>query len=121
MKSRTKLIQFINQISRLIDSRQSKSLTDEQRQSFHEKAEIKTLCYHRDQLYNQIQSSEFKFLYRAEEELIYDEYQKVKRVVERLIKARERALKKQIQAEYNIIASMNDIQAQLEGNAKSVN
>lgn len=36
------------------------------------------------------------------------------------IKARERALKKQVQAEYEGIAPVNDIQAQLEGNAESV-
>ena len=40
--------------------------------------------------------------------------------MERLIKARERALKKQVQAEYDAIAPVNDIQAQLEGNAESV-
>lgn len=40
--------------------------------------------------------------------------------MERLIKARERALKKQVQAEYDAIAPANDIQAQLEGNTESV-
>jgi len=40
--------------------------------------------------------------------------------VKRLIKARERVLKKQVQAEYDVIASMNDIQAQLEENVKSI-
>lgn len=36
------------------------------------------------------------------------------------IKARERALKKQVQAECEAIAPVNDIQAQLEENAESV-
>jgi hypothetical protein len=40
--------------------------------------------------------------------------------VKRLIKTRERALKKKIQSEYDVIASMNDVQAQLEENAKSI-
>lgn len=40
--------------------------------------------------------------------------------MERLIKAQERALKKQIQAEYDAIAPVKDIQAQLEGNTESV-
>ena len=40
--------------------------------------------------------------------------------MERLIKARERALKKQVQAEYDAIAPVNVIQAQLEGNAESI-
>jgi len=87
----------------------------------HVSAKIQALCYRRDQLYNRIRSSEFRFLYRAEGEPIHDEYQEAKRAVERLIKARERALKKQVQAEYDAIAPVNDIQAQLEGNAESVN
>jgi len=107
-------------MSRLIDSRRLKGLTDEQRASLRQEAEIKELYHHRDQLYHRIRTSKFKFLYRAKEESIHDEYQEVKRVVNRLIKARERALKKQVQAEYDVIASMNDIQAQLEGNAKSI-
>lgn len=40
--------------------------------------------------------------------------------MERLIKAREWALKKQVQAEYNAITPVNDIQAQLKGNAESI-
>ncbi len=40
--------------------------------------------------------------------------------MEWLIKARERALKKQVQAEYDAIAPVKDIQAQLEGNTESV-
>lgn len=119
-KSRMKLIQAISRMSRLIDSRRFKRLIDEQRESLRQKAETQTLCYRQDQLYHRIRSSKFKFLYRAEEESIHDEYREVKRVVKRLIKARERALKKQVQAEYDVIASMNDIQAQLEENAKSI-
>lgn len=59
-------------------------------------------------------------LYRAKGQPIHDEYQEAKRAVERLIKARERALKKQVQAEYDAIAPVNDIQAQLERNAESI-
>jgi len=118
-KPRTELIQAANRMSRLIDPRRPKGLTEGQRQSLHEKAEIKALCYRRDQLYNRIRSG-FKFLYRAEGEPIHDEYQEAKRAVERLIKAQERALKKQIQAEYDAIAPVKDIQAQLEGNTESV-
>ncbi len=119
-KPRTKSIQAVNRMSRLIDSRRFKGLTDEQRASLRQEAEIKELYHHRDQLYHRIRTSEFKFLYRAKGESIHDEYQEVKRAVNRLIKARERALKKQVQAEYDVIASMNDIQAQLEGNAESI-
>ncbi len=83
-------------------------------------AEIQALCHHRDQLYHRIQTSEFKFLYRAKRQLIHDESQEAKHAVEQLIKARERALKKQVQAEYDAIALVNDIQSQLEGNAESI-
>ena len=40
--------------------------------------------------------------------------------MKRLIKARERAFKKQIQAEYNVIVSVKDIQTQFEENAESI-
>ncbi len=117
---RTELIQAANRMSRLIDPRRPKGLTDGQRESLRQEAETQALCYRRDQLYHRIRSSKFKFLYRAEGEPIHDEYREAKRAVERLIKARERALKKQVQAEYDAIAPVNDIQAQLEGNAESV-
>ena len=119
-KSHMKSIQAVNRMSQLIDSRRFKRLTDEQRMSLRQKAEIKKLCHHRDQLYHCIRTSKFKFLYQAKEESIHDEYQKVKRVVNRLIKAWDWTLKKQVQAKYDVIASMNDIQAQLEENAKSI-
>jgi hypothetical protein len=96
-------------MSRLIDSRRLKRSTEKQKASLRQKTEIQSLCYYRDQLYQCIRTSKFKFLCRVKEQSIHDEYQIVKRVVKRLIKARERALKKQIQAKYNVIASMNDI------------
>ncbi len=44
------------------------------------------------------------FIYRAEGQAIYDQYKKIKRAVDRKIKARERELIKQIQKEYDTIA-----------------
>lgn len=105
-------------MSRLIDPRQPKGPTEEQKASLRQEAEIQALCHHRDQLYHRIRTSEFKFLYRAKGQPIHDEYQEAKRAG--LIKARERALKKQVQAEYDNIVPVNDIQAQLEGNAESI-
>ena len=116
---RTDLIRAANRMSRLIDLRRPKGLTDEQRESLLQEAEIKELYYRRDQLYNSIRS-QFKFLYRAEGEPIHDQYQEAKRDVERIIKVRERALKRQIQAEYDAIAPVKDIQAQLEGTVEPV-
>lgn len=119
-KPRTELIQTANRMSRLIDPRRPKGPTEEQKASLRQEADIQTLCHHRDQLYHRIRTSGFKFLYRAKGQPIHDEYQEAKRAVERLIKARERAFKKQVQAEYDAIAPVNDIQAQLEGNAESI-
>ena len=116
---RTDLIRAASRMGRLIDLRRPKGLTDKQKESLLQEAEIKELYYRRDQLHNSIRS-EFKFLYRAEGEPIYNEYQKAKCEVERVIKVRERALKKQIQAEYNATAPVNDIYAQLEGTTESV-
>ena len=119
-KSRTKLIQAINRMSRLINSRRFKRPTEKQKTSMRQKTDIQTLCHHRNQFYYRIRTSKFKFLYRAKEQSIHDEYQEVKRAVKRFIKARKRTFKKQIQAEYDVIASMNDIQTQLEKNTKSI-
>ncbi|MCJ1250100.1 hypothetical protein MMC30_007326 [Trapelia coarctata] len=116
---RTELIRAANRMSRLIDPRRPKGLTDEQRDNLRQEAEIKELCYRRDQLYSSIRS-EFTFLYLAEGAPIHDEYQQAKREVERAIKARERALKKLIQAQYDAMAPVNDIRAQLEGNMEPV-
>lgn len=58
------------------------------------------------------------FVYRAKGQAIYDQYDEAKRVVDRKIKARERELIKEIQKEYDIIASVQDMRAQLEGDAE---
>ena len=113
------LIRAANWMGQLINLRRPKGLTDKQKESLLQEAEIKELCYRQDQLHNSIWS-EFKFLYWAEGEPIYNEYQKAKREVERVIKVQERALKKQIQAEYDAMAPVNDIHAQLEGTTESV-
>lgn len=97
---RTGLIRAANWISRQIDLRRLKGLTKEHKEVLLQEADIRELYYHRDQLYNRIRS-QFKFLYRAEAEPIYNQYQEAKREVERVIEIRERALKKRIQAEYD--------------------
>ena len=115
----TELIRAANRMSRKIDLRRLKGLTNEQKEGLLQEADIKELYYRRDQLYNKIRS-QFKFLYRAEGEPIYDQYQEAKREVERIIRVRERALKKRIQAGYDTMAPVNDIRAQLECIAASV-
>ena len=49
---------------------------------------------------------------------IYDQCEEAKRVVDRKIKARERELIKQIQKEYDTIAPVQDMRAQLEGDVE---
>lgn len=51
----------------------------------------------------------------------YNEYQKAKYAVQRLIKAQEQVFKKQVEAKYDVIAPVNDIQVQLEGNTEPIN
>lgn len=119
-KPRTKLIQAINRMNRLINSRHLKKSTEKQKTSWRQKTNIQTLCHHRNQFYQRIRISKFKLLYRIKKQSIHDEYQKIKRAVKRLINTRKRTLKKQIQSKYDIIVSINDIQTQLEKNAKSI-
>ena len=61
---------------------------------------------------------QFTFIYRAEGQAIYDQYEEAKRAVDRKIKARERELMKQIQKEYDAIAPVQDMRAQLEGDVE---
>ena len=84
---RTELIRAANRMSRLIDPRRPKGLTDKQKNNLRQEAEIKELCYRRDQLYRSIRL-DFKFLYLAEGDPIHDQYQEAKREVKRAIKLR---------------------------------
>ncbi|KAL9124214.1 MAG: hypothetical protein Q9217_006433 [Psora testacea] len=117
--SRTELIRAAYRMSRLIDPRRPKGPTDEQRQNLRRDAEIQELCDRRDQLYQSIRH-DFRFFYRAKGEPIHDEYEEIKRAIERLLKARERELKKQVQAEFDATAPVQDIRAQLAGTAESM-
>ena len=61
---------------------------------------------------------QFSFICRAEGQAIYDQYEEAKRAVDRKIKARERELMKEIQKEYDTIAPVQDMRAQLEGDVE---
>ena len=114
---RTELIQAANRISRRIDPRRPKELTEAQSASIRQKKEIQKLRDYRDKLFQCIRH-QFTFIYRAEGQAIYDQYKKTKRAVNRKIKARERELIKEIQKEYDTIAPMRDMRAQLEEDVK---
>jgi Protein of unknown function (DUF3435) len=116
---RTQLIQAANRMSRLIDPRRPKELTEEQSANIRQEDEVQKLRDRRDELFRRIRD-QFKFVYRADGHAIYKQYEEAKRALDRKIKARERELKKQIQKEYNTIAPMQDIRAQLEGDTESI-
>ena len=55
----------------------------------------------------------FCYIYRAEGQPIYDEYQQVKRDIDRLFKEKGHALKAQLQADYDATAITQDMLAQI--------
>ncbi|KAF6238810.1 hypothetical protein HO173_003317 [Letharia columbiana] len=104
-------------MSRRIDPRRPKELTEAQSASIRQEEEIQELRGRRDELFQRIRH-QFTFIYRAEGHAIYDQYEEAKRAVDRKIKARERELMKQIQKEYDAIAPVQDMRAQLEGDVE---
>ena len=104
-------------MSRRIDPRRPKELTEAQSASIRQEEEIQELRGRRDELFQRIRH-QFTFIYRAEGQAIYDQYEEAKRAVDRKIKARERELMKQIQKEYDTIAPVQDMRAQLEGDVE---
>ena len=114
---RTELIQAANRMSRRIDPRRPKELTEAQSASIRQEEEIQELRGRRDELFQRIRH-QFTFIYRAEGQAIYDQYEEAKRAVDRKIKARERELMKEIQKEYYTIAPVQDMRAQLEGDVE---
>lgn len=110
--SRENLIVASHWMSRMIDSRRSRRLFPQQLQHLRQNASIQKLREHQQNLYNQIRDK-FNFIYRAEDQSIYDEYQQVKRDIDRMLKENGRALKTQLQVDYDVTASMQDMLAQL--------
>ncbi|KAL9127453.1 MAG: hypothetical protein Q9217_003670 [Psora testacea] len=118
-RPRTQLIHSANRMSRLIDPRRPKDLTEEQSAQIRQEPEIQELRSRRDQLFRRVRD-EFKFVYRAKGRPIHEQYVEAKRAVDRRIKERERELKKQIQRDYDATAPVQDILVQLGGDEESV-
>lgn len=116
---RTELIQATNRINRRIDLQRSKELIEAQSAGIRQKKKIQKLRDRREELFQRIRQ-QFIFIYRAERQAIYDQYKKIKRIMNRKIKTRERELMNQIQKEYNIVAPVQDMRAQLKGDPKSL-
>lgn len=109
---RENLIVVSHRMSRMIDSRRFRESFLQQLQHLRQDASIQELCEHQQDLYEQIRKN-FEFIYRAINQSIYDEYQQVKRDIDRLLKEKERALKTQLHENYDAIVSMQDMLAQL--------
>ncbi|KAI9889352.1 MAG: hypothetical protein M1814_005520 [Vezdaea aestivalis] len=110
----THLIRAASRMSRLIDPRRPKKLTAEQRKKVPCDQDIQDLYTRRDQLYGELRSAH-QFIYQATGTPAYNEYDEIRKAIDKTIKLRERMLLKQIQAEYDIEAPVQDIQQQLSG------
>jgi len=110
--SRGDLIVASHRMSRMIDPRRPRGPSFQQLQHLRQDAGIRELREHQQDLYGQIRKK-FGFIYRADGQPIYDEYQQVKRDIDRLLKEKGRALKAQLHADYDAAAPMQDMLAQL--------
>jgi len=113
--SRGDLIVASHRMSRMIDPRRPRGPSLQQLQHLRQDTGIQELRKHQQDLYDQIRD-QFRYIYRAEGQPIYDEYQQVKRDIDRILKEKRRALKAQLQADYDTAAPMQDMIAQLAVN-----
>lgn len=113
--SRGDLIVASHRMSRMIDPRRPRGSSLQQLQHLRQDAGIQELREHQQDLYGQIRKN-FGFIYRAVGQPIYDEYQQVKRDIDRLLKEKGRALKAQLHEDYDAAAPMQDMLAQLAAN-----
>lgn len=111
-QSRVNLIVASHRMSRMIDPRRPRGPSPKQLLLLRQDACIQKLRKRQQDLYQNIREK-YKFIYRAAGQTIYDEYQQVKRDIDRLIKEKERALKAQVQADYDAAAPMQDMLAQI--------
>ena len=108
--SRGDLIVASHRMSRMIDPRRSRKLLAHQLQELRRDARIQELRGRQQDLFQQIRD-QFTFIYRAKGQPIHDEYEQIKRDIDCILKERKRALKSQLQAEYDAAALMQDMLA----------
>ncbi len=99
----------------MIDPRRPRGPSPQQLQDLRRDTKIQELRGHQQDLYKQIRDN-FKYIYRAEGQPIYNGYQQVKQDIDRLLMEKGRALKAQLQADYDAAAPMQDMLAQLAVN-----
>jgi len=109
------LIVASHRMSRMIDPRRPRGPSLQQLQHLRQDAGIQELREHQQDIYEQIRDK-FRYIYRAEGQPIYDEYQQVNRDIDRILKEKGRALKAQLQADYDSTAPMQDMLAQIAVN-----
>jgi len=114
-KSRGDLIVASHRMSRMIDPRRARGPSVQQLQHLRQDTDVQELRKYQQDLYEQIRDK-FYYIYRAEGQPIYDEYQHIKRDIDRLLKEKGRVLKAQLQADYDTAAPMQDMLAQLAVN-----
>jgi uncharacterized protein DUF3435 len=107
-----------SRIGRLRDPRRPRKLTEEQSQEVRREPSIIKLYDARDRLGAEI-VSEYGVIKMAEGELIYKDYQALKRTLASTIRAEERALLERIKRDYDATAPIIDIQRQLDGEDSS--
>jgi len=111
-ESRTPLIVASHRPSRMIDPRRPREASLQQLEQLRQDAGIQELRQHQKDLFDQIRDR-YDYIYRAKGLPIYDKYQYIKRDIDRLLKEKKRALKRQLQANYDAAAPMQDMLAQL--------
>ena len=99
----------------MIDPRRPCKPSLQQLQRLRQDAANQALRERKQDLCTQVRTK-FNFIYRADGQPIYNDYQKVKRDIDCVLKEKARALKAQIQAEYDAAAPMEDMLAQLAAN-----
>ena len=110
--SRGNLIVASHRMNRMIDPRRPRGPSPKQLQLLRQDTYIQKLRKRQQDLYHRIRK-EYNFIYRAAGQPIYDEYQQVKRDIDCLFKEKKRALKTQVQADYDAAAPMQDMLVQI--------
>ncbi|MCJ1249974.1 hypothetical protein MMC30_007200 [Trapelia coarctata] len=116
---KTELIRAAGRMSRLMDPRRPKKLTDEQKEEIRYEPAIKRSGSQCERLFHEIRN-EFTFVYRAKGKPIHDQYQRARLDAYAIIRARERAALVEIQARYDATVPLQDMQAQIDGNTESI-
>ena len=112
--SRIDSIRAAGRMSRFMDQRRPKRLTEEQKNQVYQDADIKEMVTQRDEL------SRRRRLHRKRKDILEatilsEKLKEVQSLLRSLVKTRHRELTKQIQAEWDSTAPIDDIRAQLEG------